>query len=275
MGDFLIAGGSVPGTNHTKPGQPGWVNNQDAFHWVKTDSFLAAAVCDGCGSVPHSEVGAYIGSRLAVKMLERFLHSGRNISLDMLRFLKWEMMRDLEVIAARVQNTGVLGDALWDAFLFTIVGVVMDQHMAMVFSLGDGVVALNGKITVLGPYENNAPPYIAYNLVKQANSQLFDFQEIFTVPIADVDSILIGTDGAADLVRAEQTMLPMVGVPLGALAQFWEEEKFVTNPDAIRRRLAMANRECVEDNRIQHGLLPDDTTIIVVRRATKTEVRHA
>jgi hypothetical protein len=59
--------------------------------------------------------------------------------------------------------------------------------------------------------------------------------------------------------------------PFGPLSQFWDEDHYYENPDAVRRRLVLANRPLVRgeqraSGRRASGLLPDDTTIAVVRR---------
>jgi hypothetical protein len=56
------------------------------------------------------------------------------------------------------------------------------------------------------------------------------------------------------------------------LSQFWTGDDWFANPDLLRRRLCLAARACSrpnwEDRRLQRfpGLLPDDTTLIVIRR---------
>ena len=66
---LALAGGSVTGRLHVAAGRP----NQDAWHWVATDAALVACVCDGCGSSPHSELGAQLGARLLASALHAAL----------------------------------------------------------------------------------------------------------------------------------------------------------------------------------------------------------
>ena len=56
---FEVAWGSVIGCDHQRVGK----NNQDAAWVSQSDRLLVAVVCDGCGSVAHSEVGASLGAR--------------------------------------------------------------------------------------------------------------------------------------------------------------------------------------------------------------------
>jgi hypothetical protein len=59
---------------------------------------------------------------------------------------------------------------------------------------------------------------------------------------------------------------------VGPLSQFWTDDRYFANPDALRRRLTLINRESVradfESRRLVRtpGLLPDDTTVVVLRR---------
>jgi len=59
---------------------------------------------------------------------------------------------------------------------------------------------------------------------------------------------------------------------VGPISQFWGEDRYFENPDGVRRRLALINNEHQTiDWRKQTiertaGRLPDDTTLIVIRR---------
>ena len=82
-------------------------------------------------------------------------------------------------------------------------------------------------------------------------------------PTAEVDSILIGTDGLAGLV--EGGTLP--------LRELWSEDRFFRNPAVLTRHLTLVNRPQTridwERRRVERagGLLSDDTSVVVMRRA--------
>jgi len=146
----------------------------------------------------------------------------------------------------------------------------MTPKKTYIFSLGDGMYVLNGEINELGPFHKNAPPYMMYALT---GSSLFDESpELLKIQIneeiatCDVQTLLLGTDGIMDLLNIENECIPGQSNLVGPLNQFWDEDKFFRNPDMIRRRLAMINKETVAGNKITPGLLPDDTTCIVVRQ---------
>ena len=84
--------------------------------------------------------------------------------------------------------------------------------------------------------------------------------------------MLIGSDGVSDLIQVAEQALPGRSEMVGDLADFWQDDRYFRNPDQVRRRLALINREVTMlDKQAQHwvrqsGLLPDDTTLIVIRR---------
>ncbi|MBI4142843.1 hypothetical protein HY480_03150 [Candidatus Uhrbacteria bacterium] len=87
-----------------------------------------------------------------------------------------------------------------------------------------------------------------------------------------VHSILLGTDGVVDLIVAANRNIPGKDELVGPLAQFWTEDRYFKNPDMIRRRLTIINRDvvgwdaargCIDT---QRGLLPDDAALVAIRR---------
>lgn len=281
MQGFQIAGGSVPGSEHTQPGKPISRNNQDAFAWRTSDSYLVAAVCDGCGGTPWSEFGSRFGVSLVTSVIERLLAGSAILSRTdaaqmMLAIVKREMLEGLRSVAAHAADPSQF---LAERCLFTIVGVVMNADHAIIFGLGDGAFAVNGDVTLLPAYEGNKPPYLAYGLVPSTFApEAVEFRILADLPTSDVQSLAIGTDGLADFIAARDLPLPVIGTPVGPVSQFWEDASYTANPDKIRRRLAMASREWIDyeldgDGRLarrpqlKSGLLSDDTTLVVVRRA--------
>ena len=284
--DFQIAGGSVPGTEHTKPGQPGWTNNQDAFHWRRTDNCLVAVVCDGCGSGAHSEVGAQVSARLVVQFVaeageryveQAFLQSDKEARIDWER-VKILVLSQIAVLASSMGES--FSKTINDYFLFTIVGALVTPWETFLFSLGDGVFVVNGEMFQLGPFPNNTPPYLAYNLTGSSltanQPELLKIQVNQVIPTSELEDLLLGCDGVLDLIGLSDKKLPQRDNIIGDIGQFWSDDHYFTNSDAIRRRLALINKESAEvvgatKARVVGGLLPDDTTLIVIRRDPQKE----
>lgn len=269
---FELAAGSIAGRNHQRTG----LNNQDAYYGFSSSEATIAVVCDGCGSGAHSEVGAKIGARSVAEAIRRSLwNQPPDYPLDsaFLEAVRREVLVQLQNLA---QAMGGDGDAVdkqivYDYFLFTIIGALLTPRGAMVFSLGDGVIIVNGKPLFLGPFPDNAPPYLAYELL-WPDKECWQFQVHYQLAIDEVDSILIGTDGVGDLMALAERNFPGKSKAIGAIGQFWEEDRYFKNPDIVRRQLSLMarkvqkidweNRQAIEEV----GLLPDDTTLMVIRR---------
>ena len=257
---FDIAAASVQGREHARAGR----NNQDALCLRVSEHGLVAVVADGCGSQPCSELGAQLGVRRLARAAQQRLEEGERV--DEATFLPG--LRE-DVLCLLGELRGELGrDALGD-FLFTLVGAVVTPSKTLIFSAGDGVWALNGEVHPLGPFPGNAPPYLAYAMLGGADVSL-TAQAL--VPTQDVHALMLGTDGVVDLARLASAQVPEKDEPVGPLSQFWTDDRYFANPDALRRRLTLINRESVradfESRRLVRtpGLLPDDTTVVVLRR---------
>jgi Protein phosphatase 2C len=258
---FDVAAATVIGREHARAGR----NNQDAFWARASEHGLAAVVADGCGSGAQSELGACLGARRVVEGALALL--GLQVPVDSPEFLQ---RLGADVLCFLQAVSGELGErAIGEALLFTVVGAVVTPEHTLVFSAGDGVWALNGEVHRLGPFPGNAPPYLAYGLLEPGAGSL---RTNTLRPTAEVDSLLLGTDGAADLADLAGARVPERDEPVGPLAQFWSDERYFHNPDALRRRLSLLNRESVRaDFPAQRlvrvpGLLSDDTTLVVLRR---------
>lgn len=274
--DFQIAGGSVLGRNHRQSGK----NNQDFYCWNKTDDFFVGIVADGCGSHPHSEVGAKIGSRILMEQLSFGLkcYGGRLTShMDHVGDGQnpfWEKIRQNTLAYLRVVVNSMGGSfhqTVLDYFLFSFVGVIVGPDIVTIFSCGDGMYALNGEVRVIEPLEGNKPIYLAYGLLHpdnllgplQGQPLHIQVQEFNLTP--HTKNFLIGTDGVEYFMKSE-------GKPIGndhvvePLSHFWTEDRYFKNRDRIRRTLFLANRKGEQYGRPVEGYLADDTTIIVGRK---------
>jgi hypothetical protein len=263
---FEIACGSIIGQDHLSDGK----NNQDACDVRTSDEAIIAVVCDGCGCGAHSEVGAHVGARLVSHTMGRYLQRFSATPHLLLERVQQDVLAHLRVLALNMGES--LSQTVSDFFLFTVVGVFITSERAAVFSLGDGVFAVNGDITRIGPFPNNEPPYLAYDLASTDCRSEWKFQVHRLMPADEVQSILIGTDGVADFEKVAESNVPGKSEKVGALSQFWGDERYFRNRDAVRRKLAAVNRSATrtdwEARRTvkESGLLPDDTTLVVIRR---------
>jgi serine/threonine protein phosphatase PrpC len=252
---FEYACGSTIGRNHVLASK----NNQDALRIVLWDQFMTAVVCDGCGSGKHSEVGAKLGSRMVTDAIADLLNQGLAVSdPDFWNVLKTNLLQKLmDFVAIANENSESVMEFVNNYLLFTIVGLVITPSETVTFSIGDGAIAVNGKLTQIPAYPDNAPPYLAYGLYRP---DAIEFEIRDRIPTSGVESILIATDGIDDLIAVEE------------VNQFWQEDRYFKNPDAIRRKLSLLNREEFKPDWNKRelikrsGVLSDDTSLVVIRK---------
>jgi hypothetical protein len=266
-GLFEIAGGSIIGKKHLKTYQ----NNQDAYDSISNELATIAVVCDGCSSGKHSEVGAKLGAKLFTQAI------GHHISSESINFdaafweeISLEVVTQLQDIAEKLTGNNPLKITVNDYFLFTIVGAIITPLETVIFSIGDGIVAINNEIKFIGEKYQNTPHYFGYHLCGYPQWSTLEIQ--YQLPTKKVESILIGTDGVKDLINAENKLLPRKKQLVENLAQFWLKDAYFDNQDSIRRYLYLMNQDFSKPDwnkqqiNKQVGLLPDDTTLIVIRK---------
>ena len=245
MDTIRVSAACVTGARHLRAAR----NGQDAAAAWLGDDAAAVVVCDGCGSGGSSEVGARLGARLFTRAV-----ASRLVELD-LEAAFAAARADVAQVLDRVLEQMIDADRQCDAstwprcdapkrsddapkrgtrygaraasderfaivrehFLFTIVAAAARGTEAAVWVLGDGAYALDGIVTQLGPFADNQPPYLAYDLIGAPAPAHF----VRTAARA----IVIATDGGEDL----------------DLPRF-ASERFATHPDALRRELSVLAR---------------------------------
>lgn len=275
MDKLEVAGGSIIGRDHIRVGK----NCQDAYAWKEAAGVLVAVVCDGCGSSDHSEVGAHLGAKIVVQTtLGCYLSDPTSFPYAAMKSPGLQQVK--RGVLSKIQSvadvmSGSFSENVSQYFLFTILGAIVDRNAgkAYVFGCGDGVFYVNDVPTTI-PSPNNAPAYLSYNLV-ETNQPKPDLGMLWMGDLETVRSILIGTDGVADLARSFDAPIPGKDEKIGSVAQFWEKDGFFKNPFSIGHRLALINRSVSRvdwDKKAMHeahGPLRDDATFVVIRRGKK------
>ena len=208
------ASAAVTGARHLRVPR----NGQDAAATWLGDGCGAIVVCDGCSAGASSEVGARLASQLVIaRLAERIAREG--VGEAMWAQVRTELVAELARIA-----TAMPGDrALHDHFLFTIVAAAWRGDEVSVWAIGDGAYALGDRVRVLGPFDDNRPPYVAYDLLGEPAAAHFATAD------ATCGAVLVATDGIVD-----------VGVD--AFADARAVDRFLANPDALRRELVVLAR---------------------------------
>ena len=213
MDTIGAAAAAVTGARHLRAAR----NGQDAAAVWRGDGAAAVVVCDGCSSGASSEVGARLGAKLVLGALASRIAAGEAItSADTWAAVRLDVVRALGRLCDRVG--GNREDFVRQHLLFTIVAAAATRDEAAIWTLGDGAYSIDGERYVVGPFEDNSPPYLGYDLIG------------FVLPprlrtAAGSAAIVVATDGAAEL----------------DLARF-AERRFLDHPDALRRELAVLAR---------------------------------
>jgi hypothetical protein len=252
---WQCATAAVTGARHQRDAR----NGQDAVGaWLGADA-AAIVVCDGCSAGAGSELGARLGAQLVIGALARRLARGAAAGDE----ATWCGVRD-EVggaLARVIEQCGAIGAcdreaALRESFLFTIVAAAVTRDEVAVWALGDGAYATLGtsspaEARVLGPFADNAPPYVAYDLLGEPRAA-----DLRVVPASGCSGVVIATDGVADLIAcADEREAGDAGDDDGDDDPHRREHRaaaaavlagFATpalaRPDALRRKLALLAR---------------------------------
>ncbi len=207
------AAAAVTGAHHRRIGR----NGQDAAAAWVGEGAGAIVVCDGCSAGGSSEVGARLGAELVIAAAARELAAGARASAI------WPAVHDHVLGALARLAAAMPGDrerVVHDCFLFTIVAAACRGDEVAVWAVGDGAYALGDRARVLGPFPENRPPYLAYALVGAAPAPRLELAD------ARCGSVLVATDGPAEV----------------GLGEFGDAGRYLRNPDALRRHLAVLAR---------------------------------
>jgi hypothetical protein len=250
-GSFLAVSGSVTGRDHRRAERDG----QDGHAVVVSEDVVAAIVTDGCSSGRSSEIGARVGAAWLAALVEQCFRgaadgngalSVRSAVTDAANVTR-ELLARLELLARSFDPAGDVSAARVDqSLLFGFLAAVVTPATTIVFGIGDGIVVVDDRITVIDPGPENAPPYVAYALVGGSCARASLEPRIhFIGATAGVEVIAVATDGAVPLTA---------DASLPALAA---DPRYAKNPSLLRKRLVVLS---------DRGTFSDDATIAIVRR---------
>lgn len=245
-----VAVGSVAGALHRRAGRP----NQDAASVVRTPHGVALAVCDGCGSGARSEIGAALGARLWTAAIAERLADGAPLDAADFDRLAATVLARLAAVADALG--GDRAEVTREYLLFTSVAAAITADQVAAVAIGDGVIGLGDAVHVLGPFEDNAPPYLteAWFGVTRAPAVWLRGRD-------QLDRLVLATDGAAPLASDDDA----------SLSRLAATDAIFRNPHALSRRLGLLAEDQVEIDWDAHrtvrraARLTDDTTIVVAR----------
>lgn len=161
----MLSQARVTGRDHTALRR----SCQDAVLVGQSGSGAFGVVSDGCGSAPHSEVGA----ALTVATVGRSLASGLADQLDAERAVRRSLARLLRAFEATVggavgaerdDGCGARRDFVHDHLLATAAGFYVTDEEALLFCWGDGLMLADDETWVVD--RENHPDYPAYALLR-------------------------------------------------------------------------------------------------------------
>src|SRR5581483_9154475 len=121
---MILSTATAPGASHIRPGRPGKLNNQDAIAMRSHGNTRVVVLADGCGSQPHSEVGADIGANLAANLILKQIKKNNAVDWDALASELCEaLVPFIEVFDARTFDEAIL-----NRFMFTVIAVVVHRN---------------------------------------------------------------------------------------------------------------------------------------------------
>ena len=248
---FTACAGLVRGEDHAQAHR----NAQDACNVHVSAGGIVAVVADGCSSGESSEVGAGLASawiaRNALAIAARHAHAderGEAIGHALTAYLR-------TVATGLATREAELPEIVHTYLLFSLLVAIVTESDAIVLGAGDGIYAVDGAETALDPGADNAPDYIAYDLLENApiRSRIRVHHASNT---CDLTSLVVATDGALDLQR--RAAEPIDGAPQGGLDQFARDARYARNPSLLRKRLTVIGA--------LHRRLHDDTAIAMIVR---------
>lgn len=227
---------TVAGREHVRVGR----NNQDGASARVEGEFAVAVVTDGCSAGRSSEVGARLGAEwLARAALELAQRDGVKPQLAALACEA--VLRRLRMLLFGL-SAGEKTAFVAEQLLFTCLCAVSDAANVLVFGIGDGVVAVDGRVRVFDPGEQNAPAYLAYRLLEPVPMAL----EELTPRVhhfGRATRVVLATDGLA---------------PVSARLCDWASDLVVAkNPVHLQRLLNVCSAQ---------DKLGDDATVAVLTR---------
>jgi len=216
------------------------------------ECYYLGAVLDGCSSGEDSHFASALMGKLLKKIgkdisqQERLLFenpplSAEDIAIKMLKKMFWEL-RDAR------KHLGLTNVEI----LSTLILMVYDenQKQAFIIAIGDGMVAIDGKVTEID--QDNMPDYMAYHL-NHSFDQWFQKQE-HIYRVNNPQEISIATDGV-DTFRSHKTDNPADFNPVDFLLL---DNSLDTTQNMLTRKTNILHKK--------YGYLPaDDISIIRVK----------
>lgn len=214
---FSVSRAVAQGRDHRRRHRDG----QDGAAVAVSALGIGLAVTDGCGSAPHSEVGARLGAAWLAENAPAHLASCPTRD-DGALAIERGLVGYLGAVATGITADPRRRDAIvQELLLFSFVcGVVTDDRVVVV-GRGDGVVVHDGALHVLEPGPGNAPSYIAYDLRSDEGPRTERTRVIVDARTHAETSLLLATDGLLPLASEPPALGSLLDRARGAKTSAW------------------------------------------------------
>lgn len=208
---FAVGGATQQGTAHKLDNQ----NNQDATSIFISNDFIIGIISDGCASthdelrnsISNNEVGAKLLCHILIRHARKIMFTdGIEDPQHLLQELSERTSKELISIVNILCEKNELSKEIfiWDFLMTTIIGFIVTRHQYLIFYYGDGIIGINGKISIL---EENGS-YFAETIIGKRcpnrysgvskNNGLKSFASGLS---SDLQSIFLATDGFYEIAK--------------------------------------------------------------------------
>lgn len=268
---ILTAYGTTAGSVHKNPHGPGATNNQDAVQPILVNGkVVGGVICDGCGSMPHSEIGSQFGVKAIADIVANEHAKKKPIQWDEVTKKALEQIKRVARLYKSKAET--LEDVIKNYFQFTVIITVVCDDKVIVAACGDGVFVHDDDVWEIEIPIKNSPPYLAYNLIPsryKAHPDYLDIWHVDSVPLEEIKkSIIIGSDGLSELASASTNdlhhpifMTDKKRLTLWLQAQVHKQNNvtlhddisaFIIRPEAVQKKLF---QECNELGSLKNQII--------------------
>jgi len=198
------------------------------FNFSFNDQYHISAVLDGCSMGKDSHFASTFFAKIlhknALALSYQDLRNPLNLNeKELAQLLLKNCWNDLQYF----KNILLLET---HELLTTLTLLVLDKHRksAFIMAIGDGVVVIEDKITLID--QNNKPDYLAYHLNENFDSWFAQQENIFLAQ--NIKNIAIATDGIETFMNDEKSF----DLAIDPISYLLIDDSFVENPDMLHRK---------------------------------------
>lgn len=215
----------ITGMSHRMQGR----ESQDSAVCEQRQKFQLLLVSDGAGSARESKIGSLVITQLVRSLVmeaQDYLvplstkKPAAEFGTALVKWLDHKLRQELlpvkEALRSYTEDDSPLAA--------TLLGCFMTSSVTVLFGCGDGCVCVNDEALMASSGHKNQPDLLAYSLdsgpLLRSGKVFGQLRPIFCGPTAEVNSVMLGTDGVEELLPG----LPRGLEQFGGSAISWVDE---------------------------------------------------